>query len=312
MSKLVWVDEKIIEYIEEKGYKFIRFINEKDGKIYNKKGNERKIEIWCGNPNHKPYDVKFANFKNGQRCRKCADEENSIKFSLDYEYVKNYIESFGFELLSKEYINYDEEIKILCPNHGIYKTTFHLFKIAKYKCPKCANEHRGEYNKLTYEYIKNYIELFNYKLLTTEYINAKQQLSVQCFCGHKPYNVSFDRFQRGDRCPYCNQSKGEDRIEEVLRCNNINYLIQYRFENCKLYKPLPFDFYLPQYDVCIEFDGRQHFEIIDYFNGLDGFIDRKIRDTIKNIYCQQNNIKLIRIPYWDFDNIEDILNQFIK
>lgn len=312
MSKLVWTDEKIIEHIKEEGYKFIRFIEEKDGKVYNKKGWERRVEIWCGNSNHKPYDIRFGNFKNGQRCRKCTDEENSIKFSLDYEYVKNYIETFGHELLSNEYKNYHEEIEILCPIHGIYKTTFQLFKMSKYKCYKCANEHRGEYNKLTYEYINNYIESFGYKLFTAEYINAKQQLLVQCPCGHKPYNVSFDRFQRGDRCPYCNQSKGEDRIEEVLRYNNINYLTQYRFENCKLYKPLPFDFYLPQYNVCIEFDGRQHFEIIDYFNGLDGFIDRKIRDTIKNIYCQQNNIKLIRIPYWDFDNIEDILNQFIK
>ena len=68
---------------------------------------------------------------------------------------------------------------------------------------------------------------------------------------------------------------------------------------------------MPKYNICIEYDGRQHFEIVKKFGGLEGFIDTKIRDTIKNTYCKKNNIKLIRIPYWDFDNIEKILHKEI-
>ena len=52
--------------------------------------------------------------------------------------------------------------------------------------------------------------------------------------------------------------------------------------------------------------------MLDYFGGLDGFIDTKIRDTIKTIYCKENNIKLIRIPYWDFDKIEEILERELR
>ena len=88
---------------------------------------------------------------------------------------------------------------------------------------------------------------------------------------------------------------------------NTDYEMQYRFKDCKFKYTLPFDFYLPQYNCCIEFDGKQHYQIVKHFGGLDEFIDTKIRDTIKNIYCQQNNIKLIRIPYWEFDRIEEIL-----
>ena len=77
----------------------------------------------------------------------------------------------------------------------------------------------------------------------------------------------------------------------------------------KKIRPLPFDFYLPDYNTCIEYDGIQHFEVVDYFGGLDGFITTKIRDTIKNEYCKSKNIKLIRIPYWGFDNIENILKK---
>ena len=295
-SKTVWTKEKIIKFVEDNNYKFIRFI--KFDKI------ESRIEIWCKNLNHKPYEIRFANFYHGTRCRKCADEINSKNFSHDYEYVKNYIESYGYKLLSTEYKNLHSEIEILCDKHGVYKTTFQLFKMSKYKCPKCADEHKGEYHKLNYEYIKEYIESLRYKLLSTEYINARTNILVQCPNGHNPYFVTFDRFRRGDRCPYCNESKGEKEIREKLNKYNINFKPQHRFDNCKWYKTLPFDFYLPQYNICIEYDGEFHYKMI---MGYDEFINQKIRDTIKTVYCKENNIKLIRIPYWEFNNIENIL-----
>ena len=61
--------------------------------------------------------------------------------------------------------------------------------------------------------------------------------------------------------------------------------------------------------MCIEFDGRQHFEIIERFDGINSFNKVKINDNIKNLYCSNNNINLLRIPYWDFGNIENILNE---
>ena len=67
---------------------------------------------------------------------------------------------------------------------------------------------------------------------------------------------------------------------------------------------MPFDFYLPQYNICIEYDGEFHYKMIMEY---DEFINQKIRDTIKTVYCKENNIKLIRIPYWEFNNIENIL-----
>ena len=70
---------------------------------------------------------------------------------------------------------------------------------------------------------------------------------------------------------------------------------------------LPFDFYLPKYNICIEYDGQQHYKIDCFNNTLLDLMNLRYRDDIKTNYCQQNNIKLIRIPYWDFDNIESIL-----
>ena len=62
----------------------------------------------------------------------------------------------------------------------------------------------------------------------------------------------------------------------------------------------------------VEYDGEQHFQNREFFGGEEAFKKRQHNDQIKNQYCKDNNIKLIRIPYWDFDNIEDILNEELK
>ena len=72
---------------------------------------------------------------------------------------------------------------------------------------------------------------------------------------------------------------------------------------------MPFDFYIPSLNVLIEFDGIQHFEILPHWGGIDKLIETKIHDTIKTKYSENNHIKLIRIPYWELNNIEKILNE---
>ena len=141
--------------------------------------------------------------------------------------------------------------------------------------------------KYTYEEVKEYVELQGHKLLSEEYINNKTKLKM--------------------KCPKCAYSKGETELKRVLKELEIEYKHQHCFKDCKIKRCLPFDFYLPKYNCCVEFDGRQHFEVVGAFGGLNGFIDTKIRDTIKTEFCKKNDINLIRIPYWDIDNIKNIL-----
>ena len=73
--------------------------------------------------------------------------------------------------------------------------------------------------------------------------------------------------------------------------NNILYESQYSFKDCRNTLPLPFDFYLTDYNVCIEYDGRQHYKVNDFFGGEEAFEKLKINDAIKSEYCKNNNIK---------------------
>jgi hypothetical protein len=118
----------------------------------------------------------------------------------------------------------------------------------------------------------------------------------------------------GRGCPECSsKSNGEKRIREFLIKYNIKFIPEYTNNLCRHIHPLSFDFaILDDSDnllLLIEYDGIQHFESVKHFGGEKALKQNKIRDEIKNTYCKDNNIHLVRIPYWDFNNIENILKE---
>lgn len=75
----------------------------------------------------------------------------------------------------------------------------------------------------------------------------------------KTWEARINHVMYGDSgCPHCKTSKGERRVEQYLKENNIEYNKQYKFKDCKDIRCLPFDFYLPNHNTCIEYDGEQH------------------------------------------------------
>ena len=114
----------------------------------------------------------------------------------------------------------------------------------------------------------------------------------------------------GFGCSICNSSsKGELKIFKYLKNYKINFENQYSFKNCRNILPLPFDFYLPDHNLCIEYDGIQHFKPIIQFGGDIEFKKVQLRDKIKTKYCNDNNIKLLRIKY--NENIIEKLDDFV-
>ena len=102
--------------------------------------------------------------------------------------------------------------------------------------------------------------------------------------------------------PQCNQSKGEKLITNFLIRNNIKYESEKKFENCinpKTLRSLRYDFFLPDYNYCIEFDGIHHFENIPNRSTLK---EVQYRDNIKNNYCSINGINIIRFNYKELDS----------
>lgn len=138
--------------------------------------------------------------------------------------------------------------------------------------------------------------------------NNQTQWLCRCSCGRETV-VSVGCLTSGNtRSCGCIVSRGEHHIAQFLDAHNIIYYTQKKFIGCCDIAPLKFDFWLPEYLTCIEFDGIQHFEVSKNWNDTEeGLRDRQNKDAIKDKYCEENDITLIRIPYWEKDNIESIL-----
>jgi hypothetical protein len=135
-------------------------------------------------------------------------------------------------------------------------------------------------------------------------------------CGYG-WESKINNRTNGNGCPECKASKGEKKISKILNNYNIYYERQKSFEGVLGLSNglLLYDFYLAEYNLCIEYDGEFHYKPIKNYAkepinlAKERLKKQQIHDKIKSDYCKNNNINLLRIPYWDFDNIELILEE---
>jgi hypothetical protein len=115
------------------------------------------------------------------------------------------------------------------------------------------------------------------------------------------------------RCPECNFSKGEKKIENYLKIKHINYIPQKEFDNLMGLggKKLSYDFYLPQYNLLIEYQGEFHDGNGNYYMKKN-LEKQQEHDRRKREYAKSHNVKLLEIWYYNYDNIEEILNKELK
>lgn len=125
----------------------------------------------------------------------------------------------------------------------------------------------------------------------------------RCECGNE--KIALTTWLRNGTLKSCGclaTSWGESYISKLLGDLDIDYKREHRFANCRDAYMLPFDFYIPSKNVCIEYDGQQHYEVIEHFGGEEAFTQRVKHDEIKNKYCEENNIKMLRVPYYLSDD----------
>lgn len=287
--KIKWNTKLVQEEMDKDNYKLLSEY----------KNNREKLDIKCSKGHI--YKANWDNYYNkGTRCPYCSGRIISI------DYIREELLKDGTILISEEYINSCTHLKLKCPKcEKEYSSTWNNLKKGK-RCPYCRHNHT-----IDLEYIKNFANKLGYKVLSDSYEGAFKEIKFECPHHHK-FNLVWTYFQKGTRCPYCKTSKGEEKISEVLFKYKIINEREKVFKGCVYKGNLRFDFYLPNQNICIEYDGKQHFEPQDFSghgNSESEFKETQLRDSIKTQYCKDNNIKLIRIPYWDFDNIETILKK---
>ena len=161
------------------------------------------------------------------------------------------------------------------------------------------------------EFDPKVVEKFIYMAFAPEQPKETLLEKIKIICPtHGPFEQEANSHLKGSGCRKCQISKGEEAVMNFLNFNNIHFLTQYSFEKCVNENKLLFDFYLPKQNICIEFDGIQHEKAISFFGGEEGLRKTKKRDQIKNLFCIESNIKLIRIK--KIENIEKELLPLLK
>jgi len=227
---------------------------------------------------------------------------------------------YGYTFASsrEDISNNTSYIKYICPKHGIKTMRISNFLNGK-KCPDCANELANRRNKMKMEeVIKRINDCGGTVLNPQDYVNnTTKNLNIVCPECKQPFLTSLVNFTQhgGQVCDAClsTESIGERKIRYYLEEKNIEYEQEKWFSDCRDQKPLPFDFYLPQYNKIIEFDGSQHFHEGNHFYAKsNSYQITQKHDLIKNEYCKKNHIDILRIPYWSIEKIPKLINNFLN
>lgn len=269
--------------------------NRYDYSLVDYKTNKSKIKIIC--QNHGVFIQNAKDHLNGNKCNKCRSS------TIDKFVNKaNGLFNFKYDYSLVSYKNSRSKVKITCNKHGIFEQIANNHLLG-HGCPSC-NYIKMDNNSFITICIKTHGDRFNYD--DVKFTNTRTKIKINCKI-HGQFNQMPNAHLSGQGCPGCNLSKGEYRVEKYLQSNSIEYIRQYKFDECKNKKKLPFDFYLPDINLAIEYDGEQHFNPVF---GDEAFIRTQFNDNIKNKFCDDNNIKLIRIKY--DQNIEKKLNDYVK
>ena len=294
--------EQVKAYIEVESNSGCKLLS-KEYKHYHSKLH---IECSCGNDFYRELSTfKGTPKREGiHKCKKCTGA--TIKYTT--EQVAKKLGKYNIELLS-EYKNYNGDLLVKY-NCG-FATNRSLVNIIKseYKCPHCIKKGYGRDTKRLTQEIHD-VTNGEYKLLS-EYKTMNDKVTIlHNECGNI-YEITPHHFlDAGNRCPKCSCSRGEKCIHDYFKLNKINNISQYEYEELVGVGglPLKFDFAILDNEnnlvFQLEYDGEFHYLPIKGQACLD---KQQEHDRRKDEYCKLHNIDLLRIPYWDFDNIETIL-----
>lgn len=198
MKDIKWTKEKIIEFIKDKfnnDYEILECNN----------GYHSPLTLRCQNNHiiHSKFSNLYTNFLRGNNCCKiCSNEVIGNKLRMSYNYVKKYIETFNYKLLSNIYQNNKTKLDIKCPVGHNFKMAFNSFKNQNQRCPQCSYKIMADNNRFSFHYVQNFINELGYKILQDSYINCETPIKLECSKGHI-FNMHLSNLKHGKGCKQC-------------------------------------------------------------------------------------------------------------
>jgi hypothetical protein len=287
-----------------------------DYSLVNYQGDSKKVKIICSI--HGVFEQQPAcHIRQKQGCPQCAKDKNNKKIRErllgNEEFIKRIEKIFGPEAFDYSKLNYEgahKDVTLVCKKCGNIETKDPRSFYIGYGCLKCQGNTIGKKLLSTEEFIirskKIHGDKYDYSKVI--YTGISNKVEIICSKHGSFFQEPNVHINMKCNCPECNVSKGEEQIAIFLNQNNINYIFQYQVRINDSYHY--YDFYLPDHNIIIEFNGMQHYKPIKFFGGQEAFDYLQVRDKIKKQYCLENQLKLVIIRY--DDNVEEILNKLWK
>ena len=266
----------------------------------------------CNNDFYKtPHDLL-----EGKYCQKCsisATGKDKLKthsqFLREIQEINPNIEILG------EYKGSHIKIKYRCKVCDTISEQTPTVMLQGHGCQNCANKKISECRKLKQEEVeRRFDEIKEYVKIIGDYKGVNKKIKCECtICGYQWETVPNVLWFMGCKCPQCSFSHGETKIKDYFINHSIYYKSQQKFDDLRGVHNglLSYDFYLPDYNCLIEFQGEQHEKSIKYF-GKEKFKSQIEHDKRKRDYAEANGYKLLEIWYYDYDRIEEILNKELE
>lgn len=276
-------------------------------------GMINKVVISCSE--HGDFEQTPSSHLNGSGCPNCgfiSQVENRRLPTEDFISRSIQVHENRYDYSKVKYVNSLTEVEIGCFVHGEFfqQPQYHMKGSG---CPKCSIIEQHEKQKKSIdEFISDSIkvhgDLYDYSMV--EYVDSKSEVIIICK-KHGEFHQSPNNHQRGQGCPNCNSSKGELFISQYLKEHNIEFIQQHTFEGLRMKRNLKCDFFLPNHNVVIEYNGIQHYESREQFGGEKGLKRTQKSDKLKRDYCIENGISLLEVKYDDTD-IPTTIKTFLK
>lgn len=275
--------------------------------VEEKLNSRRKITILC--KNHGEFTQYYHNHLYGNKCKKCANEiikDLSIQQAFINQAIRIHNDKYDYSLV--DYINRHTKVKILCKIHNTIFNQRPANHLRGEGCNLCSKNKKMSNFSFIEKCKTIHNDKYDYSLI--DYRGAHYKVKISC-PKHGIFYQKASHHIKGIGCPTCRESRGERKIRKFLENHHIDYIPQYKIPKCKNIKSLPFDFYILSKNILIEFQGPQHYMLIDFSGyssyeiNLKNFNYTQQNDQIKRDYCKNNNISLIEISYKD--NVEEKL-----
>ena len=207
-------------------------------------------------------------------------------------------------LVAEDLIEYE------CPIHGKITQSIQNHLRCELGCPKCSREISVRKRRFTKEeFIHRAQDYHGNKYDYSKVIYQQWHKKVEIICPkHGSFWQTPSNHVNRSGCPHCVNSSGEQMLSKLFSIHfpNINIVHQKRLS---WLGKQSLDFYFEDYNIAVEFDGKQHFEAIDHFGGVERLLKTIELDTQKNILCADHGCKLFRIKYNYTDNdLENLIN----